>query len=117
MFDFDDFEKDEDFYKSVSFDESTEMGDFPSTMMMVTNALKSVDFDSTLKGGHHLMMKIFNMTGLEATEDSEQVLNVVMSLISHLFALLLTCEDRESYFNYFDQTVVYPMMNTGGMNG
>ena len=117
MFDFDDFEKDEDFYQSVSFDESTEMGDFPSTMMMVTNALKNVDFDSTLKGGHHLMMTIFNMTGLEASDANEQVLNVIMALISHSFALLLTCEDREAYFSYFDQTVVYPMMRLGDMNG
>lgn len=118
MFDFEDFEKDEDFYKNLDFNiEDIDFGDFPSCLMIVTSALKSLDFKNSLQSGHHMMMRLFNMTGLEITEENEDVFNIIMSLLSHLFALLRTMEDTEKYFNYFDNAIIYPMTNLKGNDG
>jgi len=110
MFNFEDFEEDGLFYQNRFFDEKVDMGNFPSSLMMITNALKNIDYDSTLKGGHHLMMKIFNMTGLEFNDSNEEALNIIMGLVSHVFALLMTCDNKESYFNYFDNVIIRPMI-------
>lgn len=110
MFNFEDFEEDSLFYQNKFFDEQVDMGTFPSSLMMITNALKNIDYDSNLKSGHHLMMKIFNMTGLEFNDSNEEALNTIMGLVAHVFALLMTCDNKESYFNYFDNTIIRPMI-------
>lgn len=105
----DDFNQDDEFYWQLP--EGKDIGDFLVLMMHLTSVIKKVNFDDTLRGGHEFMMTVFNMTGLEAEEKNEQVLNVTMGLISHIFALLLFIDDRDKYFNYFDETVIYPMIN------
>lgn len=112
MFDFNDFNRDDSFYNQFSA-EPDDMGDFTNTLMIITSVLKNLDFDSYLKSGHELMMKIFNMTSLEPTPENEQALNVVMSLIAHIYAMLGVLDSKEEYFEFFDNTVMYPMINGG----
>jgi hypothetical protein len=115
MFSMDDFNKDDDFYNN--FDPTNiDMGDFGNVLMTITHMLKNLNYDNYLKSGHDLMMKIFNMTSLDPTDENEQPLNVVMALLSHIYAMLSVNEDRDEYFSYFDQSVIYPMIN-GGANG
>jgi hypothetical protein len=43
-------------------------------------------------------------------------LNVVMCLLTHNFAMINFIENKEMYFDYFDQTVVYPLLSLGDDN-
>lgn len=115
MFDFNDLNRDDDFYANFEV-EPDDDGEFLSCLMLTTSLLKELNYDDYIKSGHQLMMKIFNMTGLKPNQDSEQALNVLMCLLSHLYAMLAHNENRENYFKYFDSTVIYPMMQ-GGLNG
>lgn len=104
----------DDFDENVKFDINMEddgMADFTNVLMSITHVLKTIDHDNITKSGQDLMMKVFNMTGLDATVENEQVLNVVMSLITHIFASLTTHPDRNEYFKYFDEIVMYPLLN------
>jgi hypothetical protein len=108
IFNMDDFSKDSDFYDSIPLEK--DLGDFKNIMMHLTSVLKNINYEEPLKSGHELMMKVFNMTELAGIEENEKPLNVVMALISHLFAVLIFTEDKEEYFNFFDQVVMYPML-------
>jgi len=111
MFSMDDFNKDKDYYEN--FKSVDNLGEFPTYLMLVTHKLKEINLDETTKSGHELMMKIFNMTGLSLIDENEQALNVVMALISHIYAMIVFFENQDSYFEYFDNTVIYPMINGG----
>ena len=111
IFNMDDFNQDDEFYRKMP--DAGDLGDFTNILMHLTSVLKNIDYDQPLRAGHEFMMTVFNMTGLEAAEKSEQPLNVVMSLISHIFAILLFTNNKEEYFEYFDQTVIYPMLEEG----
>lgn len=115
MFDFDDFNRDENFYNNFT-PEAQDDNEFVNCLMIITSMLKNLDYDSYLRSGHELMMKVFNMTNLEATDENEPALNVVMSLLSHIYALLSFKENTENYFDFFDKSVIYPMLN-GGLDG
>lgn len=93
-----------------------EMGELPSVLMIITNALKRIDYDIFLKSTNDIMMQVFNMTGLEANDENEDALNVVMCLLTHNFAMLNFIENKDMYFKYFDETVVYPLLEMGDDN-
>jgi len=93
-----------------------EMGELPSVLMIITNALKRIDYDIFLKSTNDIMMQVFNMTGIEANDDNEDALNVVMCLLTHNFAMLNFIENKDMYFKYFDETVVYPLLEMGDDN-
>ena len=116
MYDFDDFNKDPSYYENLIPDPS-DLAEFTSSLMLVTHMLKNLDDTDSVKSGHEFMMKIFNMSGLEGTEEDEPALNVIMCLLSHVVALLTTAPSKEEYFKYFDNTVIYPMMKIGEENG
>lgn len=106
----DDFSRDESYYQNI--EQTEDVGNFTNTLMTITHFLKSIDFENQMKSGHELMMKIFNMTNLDESQDNEEALNVIMSLISHVFTMLTVNreEDRENYFAFFDETIMYPLI-------
>ena len=110
MYDFDDFNRGPEYYENIK-PNPDDMSNFASSLMLVTNMFKNLDPEDGVQGGHEVMMKLFNMTGLEGTEDDEDALNVIMCLLSHLVAMLPMLEDKDAYFEYFDQTVIYPLLN------
>lgn len=79
-------------------------------MMLVTNALKQIDYNSSMKSGNELMMKIFNMSNLAFNDENDDAFNVMMALISHIYAMLLFINEKDDYFNFFDQAVINPMI-------
>jgi hypothetical protein len=95
---------------------SVDMGDLPSVLMVITNALKRINYDIFLKSTNDIMMQVFNMTNLEANDNNEDALNVVMCLLTHNFAMLNFIENKDMYFKYFDETVVYPLLGGGKDN-
>ena len=107
----DDFNNNEDFYKSIEPTDVDDMSDLATFLMLVTNSLKQVDYENNIKSGHELMMKIFNMTNLSLEQTNEDALNVIMALISHIYAMLMFVDDRRKYFEYFDEAVIYPILN------
>lgn len=115
MFDFNDFNRDDKFYEDF-VPEAQDDNEFTNCLMVITSMLKDLDYSSYLKSGHELMMKVFNMTTLEPNEKNEPALNVVMSLLSHIYAMLSLNEDPDGYFAFFDRAVIYPMIN-GGLDG
>lgn len=118
MFDFNDFNRDDKFYEDF-VPESQDDNEFTNSLMVITSMLKELDYSSYLKSGHELMMKVFNMTTLEPNEKNEPALNVVMALLSHIYAMLSFYESPDEYFKFYDRAVIYPMINGGfdGMDG
>jgi hypothetical protein len=117
MFSMDEFnESNEELAKRIEEAKSVDMGDVPSVLMVITNALKNINYDEFIKSTNDVMMQIFNMTNLEADENNEDALNVVMCLLTHNFAMINFIENKEMYFDYFDQTVVYPLLSLGDDN-
>lgn len=116
IFDINDFNKDDDYYNNFDI-EPEDMGDFLNVIMTLTHSLKSLDHDNFIKSGHQLLMKVFNMTHLEANEGNEQALNVIMGLVAHTYSLIssMSDDDRDHYFDAFDKNVIYPML--GDNNG
>lgn len=108
MFSMDDFHRDEEFYNNIPADE--DLGELASYLMLVTNALKSINFESYSMGGQELMMKIFNMTNLELKKENETALNVIMALLSHIYAMLIFMDNKQEYFNFFDESVIYEIL-------
>lgn len=109
MFSWEDFEKNNN--DSEHANHPADMGNLASFMMLVTNALKQVDFNYNIKSGNELMMKIFNMSNLSFNEENDDALNLMMALISHIYAMLLFMDDRNKYFQFFDNAVVMPLIN------
>lgn len=105
MFDIEDFDNDDFEFQNIDDDDS-----FLQTLMVVTHTLKNTSMEDPIKAGHHLMMKIFNMTGLEALDKNEQALNVLLAVFSHLFAFMTDRENLDEYFDHFDKTVIYPLL-------
>jgi hypothetical protein len=109
MFSMDDFEKGNEYYENLS-DSYKEMNDFVESLMLITHALKNIDYSETVKSGDVLMMKIFNMTNLKLEEENEKAFNVIMGLITHAVSTLFFMRNTEEYFDFFDQTIIYPMI-------
>lgn len=104
----DDFNRDQEFYNNIPADD--DLGELASYLMLVTNALKSIKFDGQTTGGQELMMKIFNMTNLELKKENETALNVIMALLSHIYAMLTFMTNKDEYFNFFDESVIYEIL-------
>ena len=104
----DDFNRDQEFYNNIPEDE--DLGELASYLMLVTNALKSINFENNTAGGQELMMKIFNMTNLELKKENETALNVIMALLSHIYAMLIFMEHKDEYFKFFDESVIYEIL-------
>lgn len=109
MFSFEDFNKEPEFYTNINPDPN-DLADFTSSLMIVTHMLKNIDHKDGIRGGHEVMMKLFNMTGLTGTKEEEGALNVIMCLLSHVVAMLTVNEERDKYFEYFDNVVIYPLL-------
>lgn len=114
MFSMDEFsESNDDIAKRIQEAKNVDMGDLPSVLMVITNALKNINYDEFIKSTNDVMMQCFNMTNLEANDENEDALNVVMCLLTHNFAMINFIEDKQKYFNYFDETVIYPLLSLG----
>lgn len=109
MFSWEDFENNNNNSEHPGHPE--DLGNLANFMMLVTNALKQVDFNLNIKSGNELMMKIFNMSNLSFSEENDDALNLMMALVSHIYAMLLFMDDRSKYFQFFDNAVVMPMIN------
>ena len=110
MFSMDDFEKGNEYYENLS-DNYKEMRDIVESLMLVTHAFKNIDYSEIVKSGDVLMMKIFNMTNLKLEDGNEQAFNVIMGLVTHFVSALYFMKNSEEYFEFFDRTIIYPMLN------
>lgn len=107
----DDFDHDADYYnKQDSEYDFQNDHSFRETLMVLSSLLKGSSFSDDIVDSSHLMMKIFNMSQLDMDEKNEPALNLIIGLLMHIHALMKFIEDKDRYFKFIDENIIYPMM-------
>jgi len=92
--------------------------EFLLILQSVTNTLADSAFDTTADR-EALSMRIINIAcDLDGNISEDRCVSVILSLISHCVSLLTSFEpidiDIKNYFNYFQNEIIAPMLDTPG---